>query len=83
MKVINTVNSYNGYVRTKEITTEHELYEDLLTLSRFAEDAAKIAYAFSICDEGKKADGKVALGNAINKLCEQFEICKGYGGMAE
>lgn len=83
MKTIERLHEYNGNVRTETRVEEHELYEDLLTLSRFAEDAAKIAYAFSICDEGKKADGKVALDNAINKLCEQFEICKGYGGMAE
>ena len=81
MKTIERLHDYNGYIRTERRVDEYEMFEDLLLLSKIAEQAAQAAYAYSRCAEDKKVEGKALLDESLGKLEEQIKICKGYGGI--
>lgn len=80
MKTIERLHEYSDYIRTERRVEEHEMFEDLLLLSRLAEQSAQAAYAYSRCGEDKKVEGKALLDESLGKLDEQIKICKGYGG---
>lgn len=80
MKSIERLHDYNGYMRTERRVDEFEMFEDLLLLSKLAEQSAQAAYAYSRCGEDKKVEGKALLDESLEKLDEQIKICKGYGG---
>lgn len=83
MKTIERLHEYSDYMRTERRVEEHEMFEDLLLLSRLADQAAKAAYAVSRCSEDKKADGEALLTESLEKVTEQYKICIGYGGKDE
>ena len=83
MKTIERLHEYSNYIRTERRVEEHEMFEDLLLLSRLSDEAAKAAYAVSRCSEDKKAEGEAMLGDALQKVKAQYEICMGYGGKKE
>jgi hypothetical protein len=83
MKTIERLHEYSDYMRTERRVEEHEMFEDLLLLSRLADEAAKTAYAVSRCSEDKKPEGEALLSETLEKVKEQYEICIGYGGNKE
>ena len=83
MKTVERLHEYKDYIRTERKVEEYEFFEDLLLLSKLAEQMAKAAYAYTRCDEEKKAEAEALLSEAKEKLNVQIDIYKGYGGIAE
>lgn len=78
LKIIKCKNNYNDMTRIEESVSEHELFEDLIMLSRQAEIAAKAAYTYSRCDDNYKARAKATLYNTMGDLQMLYDLISGY-----